>query len=213
MKTLVTALFDVFGATEETKAAADVLLPAPAPALRRPRPRTTPAGRCSSASTACASSATARRTPRPILNAVRVAADAVEADLVGALRTAVGVAAVPRPTSGSFTSARTRDLAYTAGPYGRRDPRGAVADGSPGRVRAHPGPPGRHPGDRPRRHHEGDSFADDLDADSLALIELVEALEEELSERSVGFRIDDEDLEDLKTVRDAVDYVVAKLGA
>ncbi|HET6663103.1 MAG TPA: phosphopantetheine-binding protein [Acidimicrobiales bacterium] len=58
---------------------------------------------------------------------------------------------------------------------------------------------------------EGDSFADDLEADSLALIELVEALEEELSERSVGFLIDDEDLEDLKTVRDAVDYVVAKL--
>jgi len=60
---------------------------------------------------------------------------------------------------------------------------------------------------------EGASFGDDLDADSLALIELVEALEEELSERSVGFRIDDEDLEDLKTVRDAVDYVVAKLEA
>jgi acyl carrier protein len=33
---------------------------------------------------------------------------------------------------------------------------------------------------------EGDSFADDLDADSLALIELVEALEEELGERTVG---------------------------
>jgi acyl carrier protein len=60
---------------------------------------------------------------------------------------------------------------------------------------------------------EGASFTDDLDADSLALIELVEALEEELGERSVGFRIDDEDLEDLKTVRDAVDYVVAKLEA
>lgn len=60
--------------------------------------------------------------------------------------------------------------------------------------------------------NEGDSFADDLEADSLALIELVEALEEELGERSVGFRIEDEDLEDLKTVRDAVDYVVAKLG-
>ena len=58
---------------------------------------------------------------------------------------------------------------------------------------------------------EGQSFADDLEADSLALIELVEALEEELSERSVGFRIDDEDLEDLKTVRDAVDYVVGRL--
>ncbi len=59
---------------------------------------------------------------------------------------------------------------------------------------------------------EGDAFADDLDADSLALIELVEAIEEEVSERSVGFRIEDEDLEDLRTVRDAVDYVVAKLG-
>ncbi|MGA7756829.1 MAG: acyl carrier protein [Ilumatobacteraceae bacterium] len=54
---------------------------------------------------------------------------------------------------------------------------------------------------------EGQSFVDDLDADSLALIELVEALEETLSERTVGFRIEDEDLEDLKTVRDAVDYV------
>ena len=48
--------------------------------------------------------------------------------------------------------------------------------------------------------------------DSLALIELVEAIEEELSERATGFRIDDDDLEDLKTVRDAVDYVVARLG-
>jgi acyl carrier protein len=54
---------------------------------------------------------------------------------------------------------------------------------------------------------EGQSFVDDLDADSLALIELVEALEEELSGRIDGFRIEDEDLEDLKTVRDAVDYV------
>jgi len=64
----------------------------------------------------------------------------------------------------------------------------------------------------PSAVHEGDSFSDDLDADSLALIELVEALEEELGERSVGFRIDDEDLEDLKTVRDAVDYVHGRLG-
>ncbi|MGK2930737.1 MAG: acyl carrier protein [Acidimicrobiales bacterium] len=58
---------------------------------------------------------------------------------------------------------------------------------------------------------ESDSFVDDLDADSLALIELVEALEEEIGERTVGFRIEDEDLEDLKTIRDAVDYVVARL--
>ncbi|MDH4279012.1 MAG: phosphopantetheine-binding protein, partial [Acidimicrobiia bacterium] len=61
----------------------------------------------------------------------------------------------------------------------------------------------------PDQIREGDSFADDLEADSLALIELVEALEEELGERTVGFRIEDEDLQDLKSVRDAVDYVDA----
>ncbi len=59
---------------------------------------------------------------------------------------------------------------------------------------------------------EGSSFADDLDADSLALIELVEAIEAELGQRHAGFRIDDEDLEDLRTVRDAVDYVVERVG-
>jgi acyl carrier protein len=57
------------------------------------------------------------------------------------------------------------------------------------------------------------SFTEDLDADSLALIELVEALEEELGERTVGFSFDDEDLADLHTVRDAVDYVVTRLAA
>jgi acyl carrier protein len=64
----------------------------------------------------------------------------------------------------------------------------------------------------PSSINEGDSFTDDLEADSLALIELVEALEEEVGERTVGFRIDDEDLEDLKTVRDAVDYVHGRVG-
>jgi acyl carrier protein len=57
------------------------------------------------------------------------------------------------------------------------------------------------------------NFAEDLDADSLALIELVEALEEELGERTVGFTVDDDDLAELKTVRDAVDYVVARLAS
>jgi acyl carrier protein len=56
------------------------------------------------------------------------------------------------------------------------------------------------------------NFSQDLDADSLALIELVEALEDEVGERTVGFSIDDDDLADLKTVRDAVDYVVARLA-
>jgi len=55
-------------------------------------------------------------------------------------------------------------------------------------------------------------FAEDLGADSLALIELVEALEEELGERTVGFTVDDDDLADLHTVGEAVDYVVARLG-
>jgi acyl carrier protein len=58
---------------------------------------------------------------------------------------------------------------------------------------------------------ESSAFSDDLDADSLALIELVEALEEECRKHKPGFHIDDEDLQDLKTVRDAVDYVMAKL--
>ena len=56
-------------------------------------------------------------------------------------------------------------------------------------------------------------FAEDLEADSLALIELVEALEEDLGERTVGFSVDDDDLADLHTVGDAVDYVVLRLGA
>lgn len=57
----------------------------------------------------------------------------------------------------------------------------------------------------------GHSFVDDLGADSLALIELVESIEEEMREREFEFRIEDEDLPALKTVRDAVDYVCARL--
>ncbi len=59
---------------------------------------------------------------------------------------------------------------------------------------------------------EGQSFTDELEADSLALIELVEAIEEAMSDQVEGFRIEDDDLEDLKTVRDAVDYVCARLS-
>jgi acyl carrier protein len=56
------------------------------------------------------------------------------------------------------------------------------------------------------------SFTEDLSADSLALIELVEAIEQELEDRAEDFRIEDEDLADLRTVRDAVDYVVERVG-
>ena len=64
----------------------------------------------------------------------------------------------------------------------------------------------------PAAINEGDSFTDDLEADSLALIEPVEALVEEVGARTVGFRIDAGDLEDLKTVREAVDYVFGRVG-
>ena len=60
--------------------------------------------------------------------------------------------------------------------------------------------------------NEGAHLRDDLEADSLALIELVEALEQDLGERTVGFAVDDDGLVDLLTVGDAVDYVVARLG-
>jgi acyl carrier protein len=52
---------------------------------------------------------------------------------------------------------------------------------------------------------------EDLDVDDYALIDLVEAVEAELGERSIGLRIDDEDLAELVTVRDAVECVCARL--
>lgn len=55
---------------------------------------------------------------------------------------------------------------------------------------------------------EEKSFRDDLGADSIALIELVDALEQEFAATIPGFAFDDDDLETLLTVRDAVDYVV-----
>jgi acyl carrier protein len=66
----------------------------------------------------------------------------------------------------------------------------------------------RTPGEIPE-----DADFESLGADSLALIELVEAIEESLASRSAGFRINDEDLEALTSVRLAVDYVTAKLQA
>jgi acyl carrier protein len=56
---------------------------------------------------------------------------------------------------------------------------------------------------------EDQSFVDDLGADSIALIELVDSLEQEFSVDLPDFYFDDDELVNLKTVRDAVDYVVA----
>lgn len=50
------------------------------------------------------------------------------------------------------------------------------------------------------------SFVDDLEADSLDLVELIMSLEEEFS-GAVQLEISDEDAEKIVTVQDAVDYV------
>jgi len=52
---------------------------------------------------------------------------------------------------------------------------------------------------------------EDLDADDFAVIDLVEGVVAELGERTVGLKIDDDDLVELQTVRDAVECVVASL--
>ena len=55
-------------------------------------------------------------------------------------------------------------------------------------------------------------FREDLAADSLALVEIVEIVEETLAPLArAGFHIDDEDLDGLGTVGEAVDYALARL--
>lgn len=51
------------------------------------------------------------------------------------------------------------------------------------------------------------SFADDLDADSLDLVELVMALEEEF-----GVEVDEEELEGIETIGAAFDLITGKLS-
>jgi acyl carrier protein len=51
------------------------------------------------------------------------------------------------------------------------------------------------------------SFVDDLNADSLDLVELIMAMEEEFSDGSKQIRIPDKDAENIKTVQDAIDYI------
>ena len=51
------------------------------------------------------------------------------------------------------------------------------------------------------------SFVDDLNADSLDLVELVMSLEEDFSSDAKRLEIPDEDAEKIKTVQDAVDYL------
>lgn len=54
------------------------------------------------------------------------------------------------------------------------------------------------------------SFTEDLNADSLDLVELIMAFEEEFSTDDVMLEISDEDAENIQTVRQAVEYLAAK---
>jgi acyl carrier protein len=51
------------------------------------------------------------------------------------------------------------------------------------------------------------SFVDDLNADSLDLVELIMTMEEEFSTDDRTVEISDEDAEKIVTVQDAIDYI------
>ena len=51
------------------------------------------------------------------------------------------------------------------------------------------------------------SFTEDLDADSLDVVELIMAIEEEFGSDDQPLEISDEDAEGIKTVQDAVKYL------
>ena len=51
------------------------------------------------------------------------------------------------------------------------------------------------------------SFTADLDADSLDVVELIMAIEEEFGTSDTPLEISDEDAEGIMTVQDAVDYL------
>jgi acyl carrier protein len=54
------------------------------------------------------------------------------------------------------------------------------------------------------------SFVDDLNADSLDLVELITAIEEEFSTSGIKLEIADEDAEKIETVQNAINYIIAK---
>ena len=58
--------------------------------------------------------------------------------------------------------------------------------------------------------NEGASFVDDLGADSLDLVELIMAFEEEFSSDGQAVEISDDDAGNINTIKDAVDYLKGK---
>lgn len=51
------------------------------------------------------------------------------------------------------------------------------------------------------------SFVDDLNADSLDLVELIMSLEEEFTQEGKALEISDEDAEKIVSVQDAIDFL------
>ena len=54
------------------------------------------------------------------------------------------------------------------------------------------------------------TFTDDLSADSLDLVELIMAFEEEFTEGNEALKISDEDAEAIRTINDAVTFIKGK---
>lgn len=54
------------------------------------------------------------------------------------------------------------------------------------------------------------SFIDDLNADSLDLVELIMAFEEEFADGDEPLKISDEDAESIRTIQSAVDFIKGK---
>ncbi len=54
------------------------------------------------------------------------------------------------------------------------------------------------------------SFVDDLNADSLDLVELIMAFEEEFSTPDAPLKISDEEAEGIRSIQDAVDFIKGK---
>ena len=88
LKAIVGAIYEVFGSTEETKAAADVLLPALIPLAEQLDPDTTGGAMLLGVDGVCIISH-GSSSARAVVNAVRVGAEMAEADLVGDLAAAI----------------------------------------------------------------------------------------------------------------------------
>ena len=123
-----------------------------------------------------------------IVNAVRVARDCVTADVVERLAVAA------RDLDGGRVADARRDAQPPRSDRPRPRSSGSCATSSSRSSRS-----------IPTRSRPTARLRDDLDADDFALIELVEAVDAELGERMVGLSIDDDDLVEWRTVRDAVE--------